>query len=294
MVVAGPTAVGKTDFCVRLAQCFDTDVISADSRQFYRELNIGTAKPSLAEIQGVRHHFIDSHSISELYSAGSFERDVLLLLETLFQKHETVILTGGSGLYIKAVCEGLDDLPEIPPELRNKLMQRLENEGLEALQDELKILDPIYCAHNDLQNSQRIVRALEVCLFLNTPFSSFQYKQPSPRPFNILEVALERDRQMLYDRINKRMDKMLDNGLVAEAKGLIDFRHHNALQTVGYKEVYGYLDGQYDYDEMVRLLKRNTRRYAKRQLTWFKHQGNFRWFEAEDFEGVKDFILESI
>lgn len=290
IVVAGPTAVGKTDLCVRLAQALQTEVISADSRQFYRELNIGTAKPSEAELQGVPHHFINSHSIDTLYSAGSFERDALAVLDRLFKTKDVVILTGGSGLYIKAVCEGLDELPETPPELRSELMQRLETEGLEILQTQLQALDPVYCSQNDLQNTQRVVRALEVCLLTGKAYSSFREQQPAQRPFKIVQIALERDREELYRRIDTRMDLMLSAGLVEEARSLLAYREHNALQTVGYKEVFDYFDGLYDYNEMVRLLKRNSRRYAKRQITWFKHQGNFQWFQADDFERVLEYI----
>lgn len=286
VVIAGPTAVGKTNLCVRLAKFFDTEVISADSRQFYRELSIGTAKPTPEEMAGVPHHFIDSHSIDILYSAGAFERDALAVIDKIFETKDIVILTGGSGLYIKAVCEGLDDLPETPPELRTELMQRLELEGLESLQSQLRELDPVYCAQNDLQNTQRVVRALEVCIMTGKPFSAFRERQPVKRPFQIIQIALERDREELYQRIDMRMDDMLRKGLVEEAKSLLPYREHNALQTVGYKEIFDYFDGQYGFDEMVRLLKRNSRRYAKRQLTWFKHQGNFRWFKASDFEGI--------
>ncbi|AXE20922.1 tRNA (adenosine(37)-N6)-dimethylallyltransferase MiaA [Runella rosea] len=290
VVIAGPTAVGKTDFCVRLAQMLNTEVISADSRQFYRELSIGTAKPSEAEFQGITHHFINSHSIGILYSAGSFERDALAVLDKLYEKQDVVILTGGSGLYIKAVCEGLDNLPETPPELRAELMHRLEVEGLESLQTQLRALDPVYCESNDLQNTQRVVRALEVCLLTGKPFSSFREHQPAQRPFRILQIVLERNREELYQRIDRRMEQMLAAGLVEEARSLVAYREHNALQTVGYKEVFDFLDGQYDYEEMVRLLKRNSRRYAKRQITWFKHQGNFKGFQADDFEGVLTYI----
>ena len=286
LVIVGPTAVGKTDLCVRLAQQFSTEVLSADARQFYRELTIGTAKPTKNELQGVPHHFIDSHSITELYSAGAFERDTLAQLQEIFSRKDVAILTGGSGLYIKAVCEGLDELPETPPELRAELMQRLETEGLAVLQRQLQILDPLYVSQNDLQNSQRVVRALEVCLVTGQPFSSFRVRKVAVRPFKIVQIALERPREDLYNRINTRMDTMLERGLVEEARSLLPYRHHNALQTVGYKEVFDYLDGLHDYPEMVRLLKRNSRHYAKRQLTWFKHQGNFEWFQADDFEAI--------
>lgn len=294
IVIAGPTAVGKTDFCVRLAQSLQTEVLSADSRQFYRELNIGTAKPFELELQGVKHHFINSHSIDILYSAGAFERDALGILDQIFQTKDVAILTGGSGLYIKAVCEGLDDLPETPPEFRAELMHRLETEGLETLQAQLWVLDPVYCAQNDLQNTQRVVRALEVCLLTGKPYSSFREHQPAQRSFNIIQIALDRDRTQLYRRIDTRMDAMLAVGLVEEARSLLPYRTHNALQTVGYKEVFDYLDDLYDYNEMVRLLKRNSRRYAKRQITWFKHQGHFKWFQADDFEGVLGYIRASL
>lgn len=290
VVIAGLTAVGKTDLCVQLAQQLNTEVLSADSRQFYRELNIGTAKPTEADLQGVPHHFINSHSISTLYSAGAFERDALRTLDALFEHQNVVILTGGSGLYIKALCEGLDELPETPPELRAKLMGQLENEGLAVLQAQLRALDPQYAAQNDLQNSQRVVRALEVCLLTGQPFSSFRQRQVALRPFHIIQIAIERPRPELYARIDARIDVMLAQGLVEEVRGLVAYRQHNALQTVGYKEVFDYLDGLYDYEEMTRLLKRNSRRYAKRQLTWFKHQGNFNWFDASNLAGIEAFI----
>jgi tRNA dimethylallyltransferase len=289
-VVAGPTAVGKTDLCVKLAQHLATEVISADSRQFYRELNIGTAKPTLAELQGVPHHFIDSHSIAELYSAGAFERDALRLLDALFETKNVVVLTGGSGLYIKAVCEGLDNLPETPPDLRATLMARLQTEGLPSLQAQLQTLDPQYALQNDLQNSQRVVRALEVCLLTGRPFSAFRQQTKAVRPFKIVQIALERPREQLYERIDRRMDQMLARGLMDEVCSLQAYQHHNALQTVGYKEVFDHFNGLCSYSEMVDLLKRNSRRYAKRQLTWFKHQGNFNWFEANDLTGILAFL----
>ncbi len=282
LIIAGPTAVGKTALCVRLAKLLNTDIISADSRQFYRELSIGTAKPSVGEMQGIRHHFIDSHSISEYYSAGDFERDCLQLLEELFKTKEVVILTGGSGMFIKAITDGLDEMPEAPLALREQLEERAEKEGLAVLATELQQLDPAYYQEVDKQNHQRIVRALEVCLSTGKPFSSFRKSEKVQRPFRMLKICIDRPREELYARIDARMDAMLAQGLVAEAQSLMAYRNHNALQTVGYKEVFEYLDGTYDYAEMVRLLKRNSRRYAKRQLTWFRNQDEFEWFEAED------------
>lgn len=287
LVIAGPTAVGKTALCVRLAKELHTEVVSADSRQLYRELTIGTAKPASAEMDGVKHHFIDSHSITEQVSAGQYEREALALLEILFEEKDVIILSGGTGLYIQALCFGLDDIPTVDPSYREALEQRLATEGLTALQQDLRRLDPFYAQTADLQNTQRVVRALEVCLATDKPFSSFRRQNMAERPFQPVLIALDRPRDELYTRIDLRMDGMLAAGLVDEAQSLLPYRHHNALQTVGYKEVFGYLDGEYDYAEMVRLLKRNSRRYAKRQLTWFRHQANYQWFNADDLSGVK-------
>lgn len=294
VVIAGPTAVGKTELCIRLAEHFGAEIISADSRQFFRELSIGTAKPSPAELTRVKHHFINSHSIAESYSAGEFERDVLGLLPTLFEKKNVVFMTGGSGLYIKAVCEGLDLLPQPAPGLREKLSERLEQEGLLALQEEIRGLDPGFAQTSEIYNPQRVVRALEVWYTTGKTISSYQVRNLTPRPFHSILIALDRDREQLYDRINKRVDQMLAEGLVEEAQRVAAYRDHHALKTVGYKEVYGFLDGEYDEAEMIRLLKQNTRRYAKRQLTWFRHQGNFSWFQADDEYGILGFIRQQI
>ena len=293
IVLAGPTAVGKTDLSIRLAEALNTVIISADSRQFFRELNIGTAKPEKADLQKVQHYFINSHSIGEVYSAGDFERDVLGLLHTLFKKHDHVILTGGSGFYIKAVCEGLDALPQPAPGLRESLTQRLEMEGLQALQNELKNIDPDFASSSEFLNPQRVIRALEVYQTTGHPISSYQKKSLDKRPFKQILLALDRDRNELYQRIDQRMDLMLSQGLVDEAKELISYRSHHALQTVGYKEVYGFLDGTYNEKEMVRLLKQNSRRYAKRQLTWFRHQGEFQWFHPNEFDSILAYIRKS-
>lgn len=294
IVVAGPTAVGKTELCLRLAERLGAEIISADSRQFFRELSIGTAKPSEKELARVKHHFINSHTIAEPYSAGDFERDVLALLPSLFEKNNRVIMTGGSGLYIRAVCEGLDDLPQPEEGLRQRLTARLNDEGLEKLQEEVWEKDPLFAATAEISNPQRVVRALEVWYTTGRPISSFQKKSREERPFHQVLVALERDRAELYKRIEDRVDVMLRQGLVGEAVSVAAYRHHHALQTVGYKEVYGFLDGLYDEKEMVRLLKQNTRRYAKRQLTWFRHQGDFTWFHAGDEERIWEFVISQI
>ncbi|QKZ14593.1 tRNA (adenosine(37)-N6)-dimethylallyltransferase MiaA [Spirosoma sp. KUDC1026] len=286
LVIAGPTAVGKTDLCVRLATRLDTAVVSADSRQLYRELTIGTAKPSPAEMNGVPHYFIDSHSITDPVNAGRYERECLTLLEQLFQEKDVVILSGGTGLYIQAVCFGLDDMPVVDPTLREQLVQRLQTEGLQKLQQELRQLDPVYAQTADLLNPIRVTRALEVCLSTGQPYSSFRRQQPVERSFQAQLIALELPRDELYARIDARMDRMLANGLIEEARSLNVYRDLSALKTVGYQEIFPYLDGDYDYAEMVRLLKRNSRRYAKRQLTWFRNQAAFRWYSPQQDDTI--------
>lgn len=291
LVIAGPTAVGKTALCVQLAQALKTDVVSVDSRQLYRELSIGTAKPTPDEMKGVLHHFVDSHSITDPVNAGRYERECLAILNRLFQENDAVILSGGTGLYINAVCFGLDDMPPVDPSLREELFTRLQQEGLEKLQDQLRELDPVYAQTADLQNPVRVTRALEVCLSTGQPYSSFRREQPAERPFRSVLIALDRPRAELYTRIDDRMDAMLEAGLLDEVRSLLPFRHLPALQTVGYQEIFPYIDGSYDYEEMVRLLKRNSRRYAKRQLTWFRNQGNYTWFNPTDSEKILEIIL---
>lgn len=286
LVIAGPTAVGKTALCIRLAKSLATDVVSADSRQLYRELTIGTAKPTPAEMDGVTHHFINSHSITDSVNAGRYERACLALLDELFRKHDVVILSGGTGLYINAVCFGLDDMPPVDQALRENLFHRLQTEGLAALQTELRQLDPVYAETADLQNPVRVTRALEVCLSTGQAYSSFRRQQSTERSFRSVLVALDRPRDELYARIDARMDTMLAAGLVDEVRSLLPYRHLPALQTVGYQEVFPYLEGTYEYDEMIRLLKRNSRRYAKRQLTWFRNQGDYQWVRPEDEDTI--------
>jgi tRNA dimethylallyltransferase len=274
LALAGPTAVGKTALSVALAQQLGTEILSADSRQFFRELSIGTAKPTPAEMQGVPHHFIDSHSITQDYSAGRFAAEALGVLQELFQRLPVVVLTGGSGLYLQALTDGLDELPAVDPAVRL---------GLPALVAELAVTDPIAHQRVDLQNHQRVLRALEITRGTGRPFSSFHTgaaaATAAARPFRVVKVALSRPREILYERINQRVEAMLAAGLLAEVEGLVPYRHHQALQTVGYQEIFGYLDGAYDYAEAVRLLQRNTRHYAKRQLTWLRRDAGYQWVE---------------
>ncbi|RYF70775.1 MAG: tRNA (adenosine(37)-N6)-dimethylallyltransferase MiaA [Cytophagaceae bacterium] len=294
IVIAGPTAVGKTTLCVRLAKALQTVVVSADSRQLYREMSIGTAKPSPAELDNVPHYFIDSHSITAPISAGQYEREALVLLDTLFKTYDTVILTGGTGLYINAVLKGLDDMPEGDIVLRQELQQQFELEGITPLQNRLLQLDPAYAALADLNNTQRVMRALEVSITTGKPYSSFRQRTAIDRPFNTKLIALQRPREELYARIDQRVDTMLARGLVDEVRSLASYRHTSALQTVGYKEVFAYLDGDYDFNTMVDVLKRNSRRYAKRQLTWFRHQNQFEWFNPDDEAGILASINEAV
>ncbi|MEA5405785.1 tRNA (adenosine(37)-N6)-dimethylallyltransferase MiaA [Arcicella sp. DC2W] len=294
IIIVGPTAVGKTDLCVKLAKLLDTEVVSADSRQFYRELAIGTAKPTKEEMDGVPHHFVNSHSILDYYSVGDFERDCLKVLEEIFSRKDTAILTGGSGMFVKMITDGIDEMPEADLELRQQLAERFEKEGLSQLKEELRVLDPVYFEQVDDQNTQRVLRALEVCLSTGKPFSSFRKNQKAERPFKMLKIALERPREELYARIDTRMDLMLATGLEDEAKAVMEYREHYALKTVGYREIYEHLDGNYDREEMVRLLKRNSRRYAKRQMTWFKNQDEFHWFDAKNVAEITSFITDEL
>ncbi|MDN5199983.1 tRNA (adenosine(37)-N6)-dimethylallyltransferase MiaA [Fulvivirgaceae bacterium BMA10] len=294
LVVVGPTAVGKTSICIDLAVALNAEIISADSRQFYQEMNVGTAKPSIDELSQVPHHLINSLSIHDDYNIVSFEKDALAMIDTVHQEKDIAILTGGSGLYVKTVCEGIDDVPKTDEKIREELNQRFEAEGLSNLLEELKNLDPVYFKKVDRHNPQRIIRALEVCLTTGQPFSSFLREKKIQRPFKIIKVGLERERSELYQRIDERMDQMINIGLFEEAKKLYPFKKLNALQTVGYKEIFDFMDGVYDESEAVRLLKRNSRRYAKRQFTWFKKDDSIQWFHPDNFEEMLNWIRTEI
>jgi tRNA dimethylallyltransferase len=279
-VVAGPTAVGKTAIAIELAKKLNTEIISADSRQFYREMSIGTAKPTPKELAQVKHHFINSHSITESFSVGDFEVQGLALLEELFKKYDTVMLVGGSGLYIKAICEGFDKLPSASPEVRDKLNLEFKNEGIIPLQEKLKAVDPVYYSQVDLNNPQRLVRALEVFESTGIPFSSYRKSTINTRPFQCVKIALDLPREILYQRINQRVDDMVKQGLIDEVRSLLPYRHLNALNTVGYSELFDYFDGKISLENAIELIKQNTRRFAKRQLTWFRKDNEIRWVNA--------------
>lgn len=286
IVIVGPTAVGKTAMSIEIARHFDTEVLSADSRQFYKEMTIGTAKPDAEEMGEVVHHFINSRSIDQDYDVGAYEKEALACLDGLYQRRDVAILVGGSGLFVDAVCRGFDELPRATPEIRQELIDRLETEGIEALRTTLQEVDPTYYEQVDLNNPQRLMRALEVYQTTGEPFSSFRKGNSVQRPFEVIKVGLEMERAKLYERIDQRMDMMIESGLFEEAKALWPKRELNALQTVGYREIYGFMAGDYDKEEAIRLLKRNSRRYAKRQMTWFKRDQSTAWFEAGDKEAI--------
>lgn len=304
VVIAGPTAVGKTSLSITLARHYSCPVISADSRQFFKEISIGTAKPSIEEMQGVPHYFIDSHSITENYNVGKFEKEVLDLLNELFKNHELIIMVGGSGLYIDAVCNGFDELPEANEEVRNKINQLMETEGIAGLQNLLKELDPVYFEQVDKQNPQRLGRALEVCLVSGKTYSGFRKETAKKRDFQILKIGLNLPREILYQRINSRVDQMLNDGLLAEVQRVEKYKHLNALQTVGYKELFDYLTAIHDSEEdmkshqqllmkAIELIKQNTRRFAKRQLTWFRRDEQIKWFEPHETSSILTYIEEN-
>ena len=293
IVIAGPTASGKTAAAVRLAQHFQTEVLSADSRQFYREMQIGTAKPTPAEMEGIPHHFIGSLSIFDAYSVGDFEQDALKILEQIYQNHQVAILTGGSGLFIRAVCEGLDRFPEVPAEVRKKVEALYLEKGLEYIQDYLQRVDPVYFQEVDKSNPQRLIRALAVYEASGMPFSHFRKGKKIQRPFESVYFLLEWDRKALYQRIEERVDKMIAQGLEAEARELYPHRACNPLQTVGYQELFDYFEEKTTLEEAIALIKQHTRNYAKRQLTWFRKHGDWIPFEAVDVEGMKRRFLET-
>ena len=278
-IILGPTAVGKTDYAVAEALRVGSPVVSCDSRQLYRELRIGVARPDDAQLAAVPHYFIADRSISEPCSAGAYELEALQLLEKLFRDHETVVMAGGSGLYINALCNGLDDFPDADPELRAQLSERLRTEGVAALRADLRVLDPETYATIDPANGQRIVRALEVTIATGRKYSSFKTHPAKERPFTIVKTGLKRPRPELYARIDARVDRMMEEGLLEEARALLLHRSLSALNTVGYKELFDYFDGRYDLSEAVRLIKRNTRHYAKKQLTWWARDPSIQWID---------------
>lgn len=280
LIILGPTAVGKTDLSIGKALEYGSPVISCDSRQIFKDMTIGTAVPSASQLAAVKHYFIQTVPVTGIYTAGDYEQDALALVDRLFDEgHETLVMTGGSMFYIDAVCKGLDDLPDGEPGLRKELWDRLAEEGVDVLAEELRQKDPITYSRIDVRNSQRVIRALEVCLLTGKPFSSYKTGTLRTRPFVIEKVGLQRPREELYSRINRRVLDMIDAGLEDEVRTLIPYRECQALQTVGYKEMFKYIDGEYSLEEAVRLIQLNTRHYAKRQMTWWRRDPDIRWID---------------
>lgn len=294
IVIVGPTAIGKTALAIELAKNYQTEIISADSRQFFKEMSIGTAKPSAEELAAAPHHFINSHSITQFFSTGDFELQALALMEKLFAQHDVLVMVGGSGLYINAVCNGLDYMPEIDLDIREKLNQQFANDGIEAIRAQLAVLDPEYFAKVDQSNPQRMIRGLEVVLSTGQKLSSFLTSNKKERTFNIVKIGLNTDREKLYNQINHRVDLMMLEGLLEEVKSLEAYKELNALKTVGYSEIFDYLDEKIDLATAVDKIKQNTRRFAKRQLTWFRKDEQTTWFEPGQGDQVLDFVNRSL
>lgn len=290
VVLLGPTGVGKTDLSITLAKRFETSIISCDSRQIYKEMTIGTAVPEKEQLAAVLHFFIQAISVEEYYNSWQFEQQALAKAEELFCKKEVVLMTGGSMMYIDAVCKGIDDIPTISSEVRDELTAKYETEGLESIRRMLKELDPVFYEVVDLNNAKRVLHAVEVCVMAGKPYSSLRTDTAKDRGFNIIKIGLERDKEELYDRINRRVDKMLQDRLEEEAGKLYHLHRLNALNTVGYKEFFDYFSGNISYEEAVRLIKRNSRRYAKKQLSWFRRDRDIRWFHPEQSEAILQYI----
>ena len=294
IVIQGPTAVGKTELSLGLAEMLGSPIINADSRQIYREIPIGTAAPTAQEQARVRHYFVGTLSVEQYWSAAKYEQEVLALCQELFSNHDTLVLSGGSMLYIDAVCNGIDDIPTVDEETRSFLKARLEREGLEPLCRELKLLDPEYYHICDLRNSKRVVHALEICYMSGKTYTSFRKQQTKPRPFSILRLGLQRERQSLYERINRRVDQMMDEGLLDEAQKLIPLQHLNSLNTVGYKELFKYFSGEWSLDFAIEKIKQNTRIYSRKQMTWMRRNSYIHWFMPEDEAEIRKFITSNL
>ena len=292
IVITGPTAVGKTDLCLDIARQLDIPIINADSRQLFRELKIGTAAPTEEQMATVKHYFVGTLGISDYYSASMYEQDVLHLLDDLYKHSDYALLSGGSMMYIDAVCNGIDDIPTVDDITRETLKRRLKEEGLEALVEELHRRDPEHWAIVDRQNPRRVIHALEICIMTGQTYTSFRKAEKKQRPFEIIKIGLNREREELYNRINRRVDQMMEDGLLEEAQRMSKYRNVNALNTVGYKELFNYLDNVWTLDEAIERIKGNTRRYARKQLTWFKRDEQMRWFHPDDRQNIMTYISQ--
>ena len=295
VVVLGPTGVGKTELCIKLAQYLKSPIINADSRQIFAEIPIGTAAPTLEQQHTVTHYFVGDHSVKDYYSAAKYETDALKLIETLFHEgHDTLLLTGGSMMYIDAVCNGIDDIPTVNQETRDLLKKKLAEEGLDHLVEELKQLDPEHYLVVDKKNPRRVVHALEICYMTGKTYTSFRKQTKKQRPFKILKIGLNRDRNELYERINSRVIDMFNHGLIDECKHVYDYRDCNALNTVGYKETFNYIDGLLTQEETIRQIQSNTRQYMRKQLTWFKRDQDINWFQPDNIEEIIKYLDEKL
>lgn len=294
IVLIGPTGIGKTDLSLNIAEHYNTEIISADSRQLYADLKIGTAAPTPEQLARVKHHFVGTLQLTDYYSAAQYEAEVMKKLDELFKKHSVIVLTGGSMMYVDAVCKGIDDIPTVDEETRKTLMQHYENVGLERLCAELKILDPEYYDIVDKKNPKRVIHALEICYMTGQTYTSFRTSQTKERPFNIIKVGLRREREELYARINKRVDIMMEDGLLEEAKSVYQYKDLNSLNTVGYKEMFKYLDGEWELPFAIEKIKQNSRIYSRKQVTWFKRDNDITWFHPDDTDNIMSFIEERL
>jgi len=290
IVLLGPTGVGKTELSLKLAEFLDSPILSADSRQLYKELAIGTAAPTPEEQAKIKHYFVGTLQLTDYYSASQFEEDATALLADLFLTHETVLMSGGSMMYIDAVCKGIDEIPTIDETLRSDLKTLYLKEGIEPIRRQLKLLDPVFYRQVDLQNHKRVIHALEICLMAGKPYSSLRTEKAKPRPFHILKIGLQREREELYERINRRTDKMMEQGLLEEARSVYHLRHLNSLNTVGYKELFNYLSGEWTLEFAIEKIKQNTRIYSRKQMSWFKRDKEIRWSHPEQWEEIRDFL----
>ena len=294
IVLIGPTGVGKTELSLSIAESFHTCIVSADSRQLYADLKIGTAAPTPDQLARVPHHFVGTLQLTDYYSAAQYEAEVMNKLEELFKENDVVVLTGGSMMYVDAICKGIDDIPTVDKETRELMLQRYEEEGLEQLCKELKLLDPEYYSIVDLKNPKRVIHALEICYMTGKTYTSFRTRSTKERPFHIIKVGLTRDREELYDRINRRVDIMMQDGLLEEARHVYAYKHLNSLTTVGYKEMFKYLDGEWTLDFAIEKIKQNSRIYSRKQMTWFKRDTDIRWFHPEQQEEIMQHIEKKI
>ena len=290
IVLIGPTGVGKTELSLSIAEHFKTCIVSADSRQLYADLKIGTAAPTPDQLARVPHHFVGTLRLTDYYSAAQYEAEVMAKLEELFQQNDVVVLTGGSMMYVDAICKGIDDIPTVDKETRELMIQRYEEEGLEKLCSELKLLDPEYYQIVDLKNPKRVIHALEICYTTGKTYTSFRTREIKKRPFRIIKIGLTREREELYNRINRRVDEMMEKGLLEEARSVAEYKHLNSLNTVGYKEIFKYIDGEWPLDFAIEKIKQNSRIYSRKQMTWFKRDTEISWFHPEKKEEIMNHI----